>query len=406
MADTLNPPVIDPGTASDGPKEALRRYRQGNRLFARQELTGALTQWQAADQLWHAPAVKTPRFAWPHLRAALALLLSVAAVYLLLFGLFPRPPRPMDPTAMQSSQPRNWLDEWLDTGRPPAPPSHKMGMREWWAKFSELMGEGKPGQPGENGPGMRPPLSEKWEQLIHRYGRHGMMETMDLDYSIMAGYGLSGLGDFDASVEVLEKGLTKTRDAERLSEIYQGLANSYYFLGYRLSHGGLAEYDLKLVRKAADAYEQSIAHRPKIGSYGNLGWMYFLLGEYRKAESYSLRALALDPATDYVRLNLGLTYLMEQKFAESHEAYRFVASHHPPDEVFMGGLNDLKEVVRDHGGRHPFAYLMIGYLSINRGDIPQSQTYLRKFVSLPQPGAYWKDLAEGWLANPNSAVEY
>ncbi|NIP74384.1 MAG: hypothetical protein GWO16_15880, partial [Gammaproteobacteria bacterium] len=121
---------------------------------------------------------------------------------------------------------------------------------------------------------------ERWEQLLRRYGRWGPYFNFELDYNVVSGYGLSRMDDYAEAVRVFEAGIAKARRPEQLADLYQGLANAHYYQGYRLQPNGLADYDLYFVRKSTEAYEASVRYQPRPISYGNLGWMYFLLGDY------------------------------------------------------------------------------------------------------------------------------
>ncbi len=130
---------------------------------------------------------------------------------------------------------------------------------------------------------------------------------------------------------------------------------------------------------------------------GNLGWMYYLLGEYDESEIYSRRALEMDQGLEYVRLNLGLLYLVQDRLRDSFEAYYTVVTRNPEGEVYLGGITDLKEVVRDNPGRYPFAYLMIGILSLKKGDLAEARDALTRYLSGPSQGSHWKELASQLL---------
>jgi tetratricopeptide (TPR) repeat protein len=251
----------------------------------------------------------------------------------------------------------------------------------------------------------RPSIDERWAELLRRYGRWGPMTLTDLDLKVVSGYGLTAQGDYLRAVAVTQEALAETDDPEKLGELYQVLATAYYFQGYRQQKDRLAVYDMNYIRLSAEAYEQAIRYRPQVISFGNLGWTYYLLGEYRLAEQYSLRALAFDDSLDYVRLNLGLLYMVQGEFRKSYHFYRRVAVRFPTDEVYLGGITDLKEVLRDLPGKHPFAHLMIGYLSLQRGDLPEARRNLRAFLSSPEGGADWRRQAERWLVDPASALE-
>lgn len=396
------------GQAPAGPEDPRTHYRRGNRLFERRDWSGAARAWRRADDLWRAAAGgrvrRRDRLAG--LQAALLLLATVMGVYLLLYTQFPRDPFEMLMAGLggqNSRQELSWWEEFLRTGRPGRQQFHKMDIREWWNRFTRNESR-EAGQRGRQGEAVHPSIDERWAELMRRYGRWGPIQDWGLDYQVVSGYGLTTLGRYDEAVRVLKQGLERTSDPDRLGGLYQGLANAYYFKGYELQPDGLATYDLALMRKSAEAYEKAIEHRPRLLSMGNLGWVYFLLGDYDEAEHYSRRALAIDGSMDYVRLNLGLLYLVQEERDRAFRQYRQVARHHPEDDVFLGGINDLKEIIRDHPGKHPFAHLVIGYLAIHKGEPDQARRHLETFLSSPFTQRRWRHKAQQWLDDPASAT--
>ena len=394
-------PGGDPGTSRDPARD---HYRQGNRYYEARAWERALLEWRQASQIWRPLPREYSRLIrrMAGLRAVLGLLATVCAVYYLLLTIYPRDPFEMLMSGGLFRDRQSWWERFLDTGRPGMGRFHKMDIREWFESIVRRFGT----EEEESGKGFRPTIDERWADLLRRYGRWGPLIASELDYHVVAGHGLSGAGEFDEAVAVLKRGIEVTRDPGRLGELYQGLANAYYFKGYLLQPDGLAKYDLDTIRLSAEAYEQSIRHAPRLLSMGNLGWVYFLLGDYEKAEESSLRALSYDNDLHYVRLNLGLIHVVQGRLFESFEAYRAVAARHPEDGVFMGGINDLKEVIRDNPFRHPFAHLMIGYLALQKGDHVEGRRYLETFAATPGIPARWRALGRRWMENPASAMEF
>ena len=395
-----------PIPASDGSSRssAEDHYFRGNRFYELKLWDRAVVEWRRAFQLWHGSAdgKATHKRKFWHLRTALAVVFTVLLVHQALFVLFPRDPFELAVIAGQQ-QNRDWWERWLDTGRPRVGEGHKLTVREWWSRFKRRMQGGGDGERTASNGRVRRDISERWAELLLRYGRFGPLATWDLDYSVISGNGLSRLGDYENAVRVLEEGVRKATGEEQLADLYQGLANAHYYAGYRLQPDGTATYDLPKVGKAARAYEKSLKHRPRPLSFGNLGWMYFLLGDYERAERYSKRAIALNDNLHYVRLNLGLVYLVQQKHRESFEAYYEVILRNPNEDVYLGGITDLREIIRDNPGRYPFAYLMIGVLSLKKGDLAAARESIMRFQAGPSQGNYWSRLAAQLLQQMNTA---
>ncbi len=379
-------------------------YSRGNRFFEMKAWDRALTEWRRAAQLWRGPegAPERTRRLYAQARAVIALIFTVIIVYQLVFLIFPRDP--FDIMLMATGQPNNrsWWDRFLDTGRPQLGQSHKMTMREWWSNLKRRLQRGQ-GVKIAGRRGVRPNVAERWENLLRQYGRWGLPETWDLDFAVISGNGLGQLGDYSGAVSVLEKGVRRTFQPEKLANLFQGLANIHYYKGYHLQPDGLAIYDLGQVGKAVRAYENSLRNEPRSLSYGNLGWMMFLLGNYPEAEKNSLKALEMNGNLHYVRLNLGLIYLMQGRDWRSFQAYRSVIRRNPAPEVFMGGINDLKEILRDNPGRHSFAYLILGILSVKHGEFGQAREALQRFLTSPFQGRRWKALARRLLFDLDTA---
>jgi hypothetical protein len=65
--------------------------------------------------------------------------------------------------------------------------------------------------------------------------------------------------------------------------------------------------------------------------------------------------------------------------------------------VYLGGINDLREVLRDHPGRYPFAYLMVGLLALQQGEYVQARDALHRFQASPYVGSRWRSMASRLL---------
>ena len=383
---------------------AETHYFRGNRFFELKAWDKAVAEWRKAFQIWHGPAAgsrgRGRRFL--HLRAALAMVFTVFLLHQALFVFFPRDSFDLAVLA-DRTQSRDWWERWLDTGRSQLGEGHKITVREWWSRFKQrLRGEGDGDKVASSG-GVRTRVSERWAELLRRYGRFGPLVSWELDYSVISGNGLSRLGDYHNAIRILEEGIRKVSNKDRLADLYQGLANAHYYRGYHLQPNGTANYDLDQVKKAAQAYESSVKQRPRPLSFGNLGWMYFLLEDYDRAERYSKRALAMNENLHYVRLNLGLVYLAQHRNRESFESYYEVILRNPPDDVYLGGITDLREIIRDNPGRHPFAYLVVAVLSLKKGELTDAREALTRFLAGPYPGNYWNRLAKQLLKQMGTA---
>ena len=385
-------------------RDAQRHYRQGNRFFHSQAWEPALAEWRRAAEGWRLARARGRRLAGRliHLRAAAAFLLIVLAVYWALFSFFPRDSFEIFMLSSSASDNRSWWERFLDNGRSQPDGGHKMGVREWWERFKRRLRDGRREQTARR-QGARPKIDERWEELLRRYGQWGPLAHSELDFNLVSGYGLSRLGDYSNSVKVFEKGVNQAERPGNLADLYQGLANAHYYEGYRLQPNGLAKYDLVQVRKSLKAYHQAVKLEERPVAYGNLGWMYYLLKDYQRAGEFSRQALSLNPGLEYVRLNLGLIYLMQDKVYDSFDVYRRFIQRNPSKEVYMGGINDLREVIRDHPARYPFAYLMKGLLTLKQGDYGEARDALSRFQASPFVGQSWRAFAARLLRDMDTA---
>lgn len=382
--------------------QARRHYGLGNRFLDLRAPERALDEWRKAGWLWRLAAAVRPRRRerLTDLRAVILLLLTVMLVFNGIYGLFPRS---AEEIAANSEEPGDegvtWRERWLDTGRPRSG-SQPVTLRDWWQRIEERWRAGS--EDPEPDVTARPDLDERWPDLLSRYRQPGVTEP--LDYRLLAGNGFLRTGDFAKAAQAFEAGLPAAKRPRLRADLYQGLANAYYYQGYRTDAAGLASYDLAQVQKAAEAYEASAQAEPRALSFGNLGWMYFLLGEYDRAEAASLRALRMEKNLHYVRLNLGLMNLVRGRNDEAYEAYRTVILAQPGEDILDGGINDLRGVMRDEPGRHPFGNLVVGLLARAKGDRGTAQQALRQYLRDPQADSRWTPLAQRALDTPESPV--
>jgi len=391
------------------PRTALREqarlhYQRGNRFFDLRLFELALAEWRQAGWIWHVAGAprRRPRQRLLDLRAVVLLLLTVLLIFNLVYGLFPRNVADLavNPEETAGEEGPTWWERWLDTGHPAAPGAPSVTLREWWQRMQHRWRTGTDEPPPEFA--ARPDLDERWAELVQRFRRGAPAEP--LDFHMIAGFGFIRSGDYAKAVHAFETGLQGAKLPRHRADLYQGLANAYYYDGYHPGADGLARYDLDRVRQAAEAYERSARAEARALSVGNLGWMYFLLGDYERAEQNSMRALGMEKNLHYVRLNLALTYLVQNRVEDAYAAYRAVIRSQPEEDVLTGGINDLREVMRDHPGSYPYADLMAGLLARAQGDLPRAEASLRKFLKAPDTSLRWRRLAEQALRNLNSPV--
>jgi len=117
---------------------------------------------------------------------------------------------------------------------------------------------------------------------------------------------------------------------------------------------------------------------------------YYLLKEYDHAVESGLRALAMQPQLNYVRMNLGITYLRMGKYAETFRAYRDVLEYTPDPFEYEGAIRDLKELSREFPQRYPFIDFILGYLFFQQSRYAQAREHFSTFQNSAFPIYAWK----------------
>ena len=128
--------------------------------------------------------------------------------------------------------------------------------------------------------------------------------------------------------------------------------------GRALFYRSLANTDKSLLEKHLDTQQaindglRAIALGNESSPvYGNLGWLYYLNGQYRSALEYTQQALAMSPEDCYLHFNNGLTLMALERAAEAADAYTLAidcAQRQSSDAVFNSymdaGVTDLAEL--------------------------------------------------------------
>ncbi len=388
-------------------KQAVRLYRQGNQALAAGKAEDAQRLWQASESAHSRPAVPEPPP--PLLNMKVVRFIAVRAVavitcfYLILFAAFPRQD---DPFLMMlgggpPGQERSAWDQFWDSGRPSHDMGRYLGTRDLWPSLrqslEELLGQEDGQQQGGN---VAQQLLERW--LRQSRDLPAGVPLREVDYYALAGRGLSTARQFDEAIATFQEGLMHAENARQLGNLHQEIGTSYYYQGYHLQPDGLADYDLQLVRKSAEAYEEASAYSSSPYLFGNLGWSYYLLGEYQKSIENSKRALAIDPSLNYVRMNLGITYLRMHDYEATYQAYEGILRFNPDGLEYEGGIRDLKELEREFPGRYPFLEFVLGFIYLKQERYALAREHLQAFTNQSFPERYWQDYARHLMATMGS----
>jgi len=127
--------------------------------------------------------------------------------------------------------------------------------------------------------------------------------------------------------------------------------------------------------------------------YGNLGWGYYLLGDYSSSIESSLHSLALKPDLNYARMNLGIAQLKKGDYELAFSAYASLKQHSPELDEYEGGIRDLRELQQEFPGLHPFSNFIMGLLYLQQGRHKEARTAWQKFVSQNFSEPFWQHRA-------------
>ena len=86
--------------------------------------------------------------------------------------------------------------------------------------------------------------------------------------------------------------------------------------------------------------------------------------------------------------------MMQQRVYDAYTVYQNFLRRNPSKDTYRGGINDLREVIRDNPGRYPFAYLFVGMLSLKQGDYGLARDSLKRFRTMPFVGQFWREIAD------------
>lgn len=378
-------------------------YHLGNLLHAAGRTESAGKIWRDLREV--APLPESPSLVqifrrwWPPALMTVGVILTF---YALLFTNFPRPFDLFQfmQTMRNQQTDRSAWDSFWDTERP-SWRNQEMPFVEaddlvpmLQDTISRLLGEDEENLDTERGLAQ---WLRDYEAELYGGGVGG------LDYHIVVAKGLFNSRAFDEAVAVLEQGLEEADSPRKRAQLYQELGTTYYYQGYELQPDGLARYNLPLVRKSVESYEQAAPFSSNPYLFGNLGWGYYLLEEYDRAIEYSEQALQLVPSLNYVRMNLGITYLRMGRLEEALAAYENIRDFRPDRTEYEGGIRDLQELLREFPGQYLFGHFLLGYLFQMQENYPLAKESLERYLTTAPP-TYWQAQTRQMLREMNSGL--
>lgn len=165
-----------------------------------------------------------------------------------------------------------------------------------------------------------------------------------------------------------------------------------------------AAFDENNAQLAKDALERAVALLPEKNLYWtNLGWANYLLGDYARSVSASLRSLKLEAQAreEYAipAYNLGLVRAIYGDYLGAREAYN-LALRVDEGQEFQAALKDLQEA------GEPRLEFWKGYLAERAGLSEQARSHYQRFVQnhLQSPLAAWANRAAQQIAEARTEV--
>ena len=372
-------------------------YRLGNLFFSSGQKQAAKRAWQKSYSLSDFNIeVPTRNVSVSHedkkyyLKTITSVILFIVCMYVAIFTVFPREPEHSQLTTFRSSSGElSFWDEWWDTGRPVMRSmKQRLDPEQLWPMlkrtFQDLFGL----QKKEISKNTLEKL-KRWLELSQR----PQFSKGPTDYYALTGRGLFEAREFEDALSTLNDGLHHVESTEQLEKLYQDLGTVYYYKGYKLQPNGLALYDLDAVRKSVESYEMALRFGQNPYLYGNLGWGYYLLGDYSSSIENSSYALAIKPELNYARMNLGIAQLKKGDYESAFTAYSSLKQHNPELDEYEGGIRDLLELQNEFPGLYPFSNFVLGEMYLQQGRHKDAQTVFKRFVSQNSPEAFWKDRA-------------
>ena len=381
------------------PSEILaeRFYRLGNRFYSADQKLAAELAWQKsailADYSGKVAKLLDPfsqnlrKFHWQTIGA---IVIVIVCLYVFVFTLFQREPESFQFSTFQSSSvEHSFWDEWWDTGRPVTRSMRRRFNADGlWPMLQRTLKN----LLSEQNKGLSDDVREKLKRWLELSQSPHFGDT-PTDYYALTGRGLFEAREFEEALSTLNNGLHYAESPEQMEQLYQDLGTVYYFKGYKLQPNGLARYDLNDVRDSVKSYEMALSFGEDPYLYGNLGWGYYLLGDYSSSIESSLHALALKPELNYVRMNLGIAYLTKGDYELAFSSYASLQQHSPELDEYEGGIRDLLELQQEFPGLYPFINFVMGQLYWQQGRHKEAKVAWQKFLNQNFPEPLWHDSA-------------
>jgi len=153
-------------------------------------------------------------------------------------------------------------------------------------------------------------------------------------------YALMRVGDCLYRQKDYNKAITYYEESEKL---YPGNL-------YLLVTEGLCYNQIGKNKDAREALLRAIAIDSTASvALGNLGWVYYCLGDFEKCISFSHRAIRYQNDAYYAMFNIALSTLRLGKYEESIELYKkYIADASKTQENLSGAMADLRDLIKQN----------------------------------------------------------
>ncbi len=147
----------------------------------------------------------------------------------------------------------------------------------------------------------------------------------------------------------VEKGIRSYTRAIELFPTYHDAYSARGLVHFRKGQTAIAQKDSAAVRenmtRAMADYEAALKHRPGDSkTLSNMGFIYFLQNDLRKAEEVYRKAIASDPRFVDARRNLGAVLAMQKRYPEAIEHWKEALKYEPNSAVLK---NYIETATRD-----------------------------------------------------------
>lgn len=372
-------------------------YLLGNKFFASNQKDAAKLSWKKSRDISidNRKENSTQKFFLinrkkTYLKTIIGILMVFILLYVFLLVFFKRESVNLQlmPEKFFSKENSLW-DEWWDTGRlSQERVNRRYGANELWPLIKRSLGN----LFGEESQLLRRDVNEKLMRWLE-FSSLSKFRKGPTDYYALTARGLFEAREFEEAISTLKDSIHFAETSHEFEKIYQDLGTVYYYRGYKLRLDGLANYNINDVRNSVLSYENALRYGGDPYLYGNLGWGYYLLDDFKASIENSLKALSLNSELNYVRMNLGIAYLKSDIYDLSFSAYLSLLNFDPGFDEYEGGIRDLMELQLESPGIYPFTHFIIGQLFWQQGFYKKSQSSLQKFLAQRFPQKIWKDKA-------------